>query len=221
MSWIIGRTHRLEDAVETDGIGPEDGERAPPSQELEQEEGPRHDMPERQALGLLGEVGVAQQVGRADGGVDPAAQAHRLKGQHQVLEQQVGLDLGAHRTEGPERDLQVLVEKPAADPAPDAGGLIEVPVVDEHRAVAVGLGEHIHQGVDVLPRHVDDRQEDRAPFQVGEEPVRVEVVGEMAGEIEPLGRHADLRQLGAADHLLGRRRVLRTLPPRAVSLRRK
>ena len=122
-------------------------------------------------------------------------QAHRLEGQYQVLEQQIGLDLGPHRTEDPEGDFQVLVEKSALLPAPDAGREVEVAIVDEQRPESVGFGEDVHQGVDVLPRHIDDRQEDRAPLQVGEEAIRVEIIGEFTGEIEAFVQHAHLRQL--------------------------
>ena len=123
----------------------------------------------------LAELRVAEQHRRGQRGVDPGAETHRVRGEHQVLQQQVGLDLGPHRPQRAERQLEVLVEEAGLDPLLHPGGPVEVPVVDDRRAGAFGLGEEVHQAVDVLPRQLHDGEQDRGARLVRQEPVRVEV----------------------------------------------
>ena len=94
---------------------------------------------------MPGEFRVAQQHRRDDGGVDPGAEPHRVGDEHQVLQEQVRLDLGAHRPDGPERQFDVLVEEPALHPFLDAGRAVEVAVVDDRGPAPLRLGQEVHQ----------------------------------------------------------------------------
>lgn len=64
----------------------------------------------------------------------------------------------AQRAERAERDFDVLVEEAVLHPLGDSRLGVEVAVVDQSRAMALGLRQEIHQPVDVLAREVDDRK---------------------------------------------------------------
>ena len=108
-----------------------------------------------------------------------------MAGEHQVLEEEVSLIVGAQRVTGAERHDIVGIDetvgravdtadrlvgdfgsKPemAADPGLPVGPAARaetLPVIDHDRPLTVRLGQDDQQDVDVLPRAVDDRQEDR------------------------------------------------------------
>ena len=52
-----------------------------------------------EALRLLPEERMSEKIGRCEGRVDPAAEAHGLRRQEHVLKQEIGLDVGAERAE--------------------------------------------------------------------------------------------------------------------------
>ena len=83
--------------------------------------------------------------------MDPGAQPHGVGGQEEVLQEKIGLDLRPQRADYAEGDRQALGEKAALDPAFDAGQAVEVPVVADRWPRRVGLGQKVHQAVDVLP----------------------------------------------------------------------
>ena len=150
--------------------------------------------------------GSPTSTGGLIGGVDPAAQSHRVGRQEQVLQQEVGLDLRAQRPDGAERYLQILVEKALLDPALDAGRAIEIAVVDNGRPGAVGLRQDVHHAVDVLPRQVDDRQEERRSRQVRQQAVGIEIGREVAlalRHVQPAVEDADLGFARPRDQPLG------------------
>ncbi len=116
---VVRRTHRLDQVLalvpQADGGRPQVG--IPRQGHL-----PAHDVSrlplgrapvETEHRAVLGaELRVPEQDRRRERGVDPRSQPHGVGGEHQVLQQQVGLDLRAHRPEGAERQLDVLVQEP-------------------------------------------------------------------------------------------------------------
>ena len=150
--------------------------------------------PSMRPIGLQ-EFRVAKENRRADRAVDPGAEAHGIGGQKQVLQQKIGLDLRAQRADDAERYLDVLVEKAFVDPFLHAGHPVEIAVVDDRRPRAVRLRQQIHHAVDVLPRQIDHRQEDRRSRQIGEEPVGIEIGRKVAlalGDVQALVEDAHL-----------------------------
>ncbi len=119
--------------------------------------------------------------------MDPGAQPHRFGHQEDVLDQQVGLELGAHRPDGAERQLDVLVEEAVLDPFLGAGRPVEVAIVDDVRPCARRLGQQVHHAVDVLMREVDDRKQQGRARQVGQEAIGIEV----GREVALAARHVD------------------------------
>jgi hypothetical protein len=145
------------------------------------------------ATGVAG-ILLAIGLGLAASGIAVAAtQAH----QHQVLQQKLGLDLGAHGAEHAERHRNVFVQKAAADPFAHARIQIEIAVVAKRRPMAVRLGQQIHQCVDVLPRYVHNRKQDRGAGYVGQETIRVEIIGKLPRKIRTSIENLNLRLAGA------------------------
>ena len=73
-------------------------------------------QPEPEPVPPLGLV-LLPDVRREDRAVDPAAEPHRLAEQHEVLEVEERLVVGAHRVCEPERCLAVLVQRSRCAPA--------------------------------------------------------------------------------------------------------
>ena len=170
---VVGRDEGLEDAVAAH----------------------RHARPVLRLLEAeaeAGDVHAAERVAGDEAGVGPAAEAHRLQGEVDVLADE-GLLHDLHR-QHPLLDLDDAhlaggVEPAGVDPALEAGRAEAVGLVHHREAV---LGREVdEQQVDVLERHVGDRHEQRRAGHV-----RVPVIEDE----QP--RQAG-RQLGAAGGDLG------------------
>ena len=106
----------------------------------------------------------------------------------------------------PSGTFRSLLRKPFFDPALHAGRAVEIAVVDDRRAGAVGLRQDVHHAVDVLPGQVDDRQEDRGSRQVRQEAVGIEIGREIAlalRHVQPAVEDADLGFARPLDQPLG------------------
>ena len=142
--------------------------------------------------------------------VNPAAQPHRLRHEHQVLELKECFVVGAQGVCVAQRGGVVAIEPVAprsvraaddligdlrdqADlaaeprtPIEEGPGAESAPVIDEERPLAVLLGQEAQEDVDHLPGQVHDGQQDRGARTVGDLPIPDEVVGPAAGKIQPL-----------------------------------
>src|SRR5439155_6273491 len=124
--------------------------------------------------------------------------------EQKVLNQKIGFDVDTKSVGVAQWNRQVFIEKSIADPPLHSGIAIEIPIIDECRAIAFRLRKQKHHSIDVLLGEIDYRHKQSASRKIGYVLVASDVAGIYAWELQTMIQYFDLTLLRVIDKLLRR-----------------